>query len=60
MPAEFLYPFTCKAESPAVKAAKKGKNKTKYTCCGCETNIWGKGGLAVECTDCKEYFVEAA
>lgn len=60
MPKEFIYPFVCIAEMQPSKETKAKKNKTKYTCPGCEANIWGKDGLRVECTDCEEIFERAA
>jgi hypothetical protein len=57
MPKEFLYPFVC---IPEIKINKPSKNKTKYTCPCCASNIWGKDGLMVECTDCDTLFEKAA
>lgn len=57
MPTEFLYPFVCAAEFNIKKAS---KNKVKYTCPSCNTNIWGKDGLRVECENCDEHFEKAA
>lgn len=37
-------------------AAKKKKNKLKYTCPICDSNVWGKPGLNIHCTDCDEPF----
>ena len=34
----------------------KPKNKVKYSCPGCKTNIWGKPNLNVICGDCEENF----
>lgn len=36
------------------------KNKVKYTCPSCKTNIWGKPELNVVCGDCDQRMVEAA
>lgn len=36
----------------------KAKNKTKYVCTGCETNIWGKAGLNLHCNECDMDFEE--
>ena len=32
------------------------KNKTKYSCPGCDANIWGKPGLRVSCMQCERSF----
>lgn len=34
------------------------KNKIKYTCPGCQTNIWGKPELNIICGDCDQRFDE--
>jgi len=35
---------------------KTNKNKVKYTCPTCDSNVWGKEGLHIICEDCqKEY-----
>ncbi|MFT7461202.1 MAG: putative SprT family Zn-dependent metalloprotease [Planctomycetota bacterium] len=34
------------------------KNKSKYSCPGCETNIWGKPKLRVTCERCNESFIQ--
>ena len=34
------------------------KNKVKYSCTTCKTNIWGKPNINVICADCDEQFVE--
>jgi predicted SprT family Zn-dependent metalloprotease len=38
--------------------AKKKKLKSKYTCIGCDTNIWGKPNLELKCTPCDLQFIE--
>ena len=40
----------------AVAATSKNKNKVKYTCPSCETNVWGKADLNIRCDDCDEQF----
>ena len=60
MPKEFIYPLVCRAELNLKAGSKPGKNKTKYTCPSCDSNIWGKAGLRVECSDCEQIFSEAA
>jgi len=34
------------------------KNKVKYSCPTCKTNIWGKPNINVICADCDDQFVE--
>lgn len=34
------------------------QNKTKYTCPGCEVNVWGRPGLQIRCDECYLLFVE--
>ncbi|MEO6721449.1 MAG: SprT-like domain-containing protein [Ferruginibacter sp.] len=58
MPKEFLYPLVCVSEGGS-KAKKAGKNKTKYSCPSCASNIWGKEGLHVHCDDCDEVYLRA-
>lgn len=53
MPKEYIYPFVA---IPVLKVIKPNKNKTKYTCPSCETNIWGKEGIEVMCNTCNEEF----
>lgn len=33
------------------------RNKTKYTCPGCQKNVWGKPDLNLICGDCNERFL---
>ena len=33
------------------------RNKTKYTCPGCNVNVWGKPSLKIRCEDCQVLFV---
>jgi predicted SprT family Zn-dependent metalloprotease len=47
-----LIPEKAKEEEEKAKA----KNKIKYTCAGCELNVWGKPGLNIVCADCDEPF----
>lgn len=35
---------------------KPQKNKVKYTCNGCSTNVWGKPSLRIQCLDCYQPF----
>jgi predicted SprT family Zn-dependent metalloprotease len=54
IPEKILLPLVCVAE--VKKEAKK--NKVKYTCAGCDSNVWGKAGLNISCEDCEESFTE--
>jgi len=33
------------------------KNKVKYTCPDCLTNVWGKAELNIVCADCSQEFI---
>ena len=33
------------------------KNKVKYTCPQCQTNVWGKADLNIDCGDCGQGFL---
>lgn len=60
-------PFTCTEGKPVaipvvtstkiVPEARPKRNKVKYTCSCCETNVWGKAGLSLVCGSCQEAFV---
>lgn len=39
-----------------LKLRPTSKNKVKYTCPNCKTNVWGKPALRVQCLDCNEQF----
>lgn len=39
-------------------SGQSNKNKVKYSCPSCESNIWGKPGLNVRCGECDEQFSE--
>lgn len=60
MPEEIKLPWTTsEALEPAKKKKEpKNRNKVKYTCKGCEANVWGKPELRVICAECEELFVE--
>lgn len=45
-------------EAEREEEAAKQKNKTKYTCPVCQTNLWGKPKLDVICGACAESFEE--
>jgi predicted SprT family Zn-dependent metalloprotease len=55
MPAEFLLPWAC--EEPGITHAKLAKNKVKYSCPGCDVNVWGRPGLSISCDECRKPFV---
>jgi SprT-like family len=57
MPKDYLYPLVASPFEKAAQAKKASKNKTKYACPSCQTNIWGKPNLKVTCSDCDELFV---
>jgi len=40
------------AEPEEVKIAARAKQKTRYHCSGCNTNVWGKPGLKITCGEC--------
>lgn len=50
---QMLMPFEQCSEL-AIKP--KSKERTKYTCETCEVNVWGKDGLAIECSSCGSQF----
>jgi predicted SprT family Zn-dependent metalloprotease len=52
---EFLSIASIKTEG---EKKAKSKNKTKYVCTGCKTNIWGKAGLNLHCNECDMDFEE--
>jgi predicted SprT family Zn-dependent metalloprotease len=60
MPDDYIYTFIAHElnESKAAKAKKKAKNKVKYTCDSCDSNVWGKPGLHIVCQDCGHDFCE--
>lgn len=40
----------------SIKRPKNPKNKVKYTCPGCHTNVWGKPELKILCGECEAPF----
>ena len=63
MPKACLLPWECVPEATVDKGGKTtpvARNKIKYTCGGCGTNVWGKPGLVILCGDCEAAFVAAA
>jgi ribosomal protein S27E len=71
MPAACHLPWTCgiddEARGNADKKAKKAKKereaarkvKVKYSCPGCDLNVWGRAGLHLRCEDCAEGLIAA-
>lgn len=55
---EFLSIASTDAIKTETKKKAKAKNKTKYVCTECETNIWGKAGLNLHCNECDMDFEE--
>ena len=60
MPSKFLLPWSCEELEDGQGKKPASRNKVKYTCTGCDTNVWGKPGLAVVCGDCEEAFEEGS
>jgi predicted SprT family Zn-dependent metalloprotease len=58
MPRDYLLPWSCEEPEANKKKAKgeASKNKIKYSCPGCGSNVWGKPGLAIKCEDCEESY----
>lgn len=64
MPKEFLLPWQCAESDGAGGRGGKGKgddetksrNKVKYSCPSCSTNVWGKPELDILCGPCGESF----
>lgn len=56
MPESIAMPWTA-VPMVADEKKKKTSNKVKYTCPGCEMNVWGKAGLSVRCEECDETLV---
>ncbi len=54
MPSEYSLPF--KSWHNQKEKKEKKRNKLKYTCPGCETNVWGKPELNILCGECQEPF----
>lgn len=53
MPADYLLPWLCERE-PTKESKAKAASKLKYTCPGCEVNVWGKPELRIACGDCSD------
>ncbi len=58
LPKRCRLPWTCDEPDPVAKKKAKEKNKVKYTCPGCEANVWGKPHLAIACVACESLFTE--
>jgi hypothetical protein len=60
LPEEAQLPWRCvEIETRKQKRQREQKNKTKYTCPGCDVNVWGKPELSLLCGDCGETFEPA-
>ena len=53
MPQELLLPLVALPDFEQKKKQKK-KNKIKYTCPECQSNVWGKANMFIACGDCSE------
>lgn len=51
MPKRCLLPWSCADESKG-KNVPPARNKVKYTCTSCRSNVWGKPELNIVCGDC--------
>lgn len=49
---------TPKADNADKPVKKYNRNKIKYTCPDCQSRVWGKAGLNIECVDCACSFEE--
>jgi hypothetical protein len=58
MSAEYLLPWSCEEREEGRGKTTRSRNKTKYTCPTCDTNVWGAPGLSVMCGDCDAVFEE--
>jgi hypothetical protein len=45
-------------EGATKKRQQQTRQKTAYTCPGCEAKVWGKPNLFILCGDCEERFEE--
>ena len=52
MPPEYLLPWTSGSAPSGPEKPKSGRDKVRYRCPGCGTNVWGKPGLLVDCGVC--------
>ena len=55
MPEKYVLPWRSSGGNAREKVKKR--NKLKYTCPGCETNVWGKPDLRIVCEECDEMFL---
>ncbi len=46
------------AGTPSAEIAPPKKNKVKYSCTTCKTNVWGKPDLKIICGECNGIYVE--
>ena len=49
---------TPRADNADKPVKKYNRNKVKYTCPDCQSKVWGKAGLHIECVDCACSFEE--
>ncbi len=54
----FSIPLETNGTQALEKEKNKQQNKTKYTCPGCATNVWGKPKLAIVCVPCSLEYME--
>jgi predicted SprT family Zn-dependent metalloprotease len=55
MPKDYLLPWKSAAYKDRRKSARK--QKIKYSCPGCQVNVWGKPNLSILCGTCAEPFL---
>jgi predicted SprT family Zn-dependent metalloprotease len=55
-PLSDIYPDLMTEET--VRVAARSRQKTKYCCTGCDTNIWGKPDIRIICADCNKAFIQ--
>jgi predicted SprT family Zn-dependent metalloprotease len=58
MPKRCWFPWVCgESEEGRKRRERSARSKTKYECPSCETNVWGKPGLLIQCAVCDELLV---
>ncbi len=63
MPKEYLLPWVdnfSDASSLNNPTTPQRRNKIKYSCPACFTNVWGKPGLSIICGDCDQEFFQVS
>lgn len=58
MPENVALPWVTGGFELAAPSKPKARNKIKYSCPGCDSNVWGKPGLQVVCGECEETYGE--